>query len=314
MAYWPGKRTAVLIAGPTASGKSAAAMRICEDAGGMVVNADAMQVYEDLRVLTSRPSAADEDRVPHRVFGVLPAARACSAGVWLKLAETCLAEAQQNGLVPVFTGGTGLYFKALEFGLAPVPAIPAGVRERWRNRLREDGACALHVLLAERDKVEADRIPDSDGQRIVRALEVLDATGKSLTHFHQQAAARAPLSGWRIVRACLTPEREQLYARCDTRFEEMMAAGALEEVSSLLKLDLPNDVPAMKAIGVRELAAHMRGELCLDEAVRLGKRNTRRYAKRQMTWIRHQFSDWPAFGDSSRLLEHVGRNLAMNDT
>ena len=288
-------RIAVLIAGPTASGKSAVAMDLAERLNGVIINADAMQLYKDLEVLTSRPSASDERRVPHRLYGCVPGAEAWSAGRWVTAARDEINAAWNNRQVPIVTGGTGLYFKVLEEGLSPVPAIPADVRQHWRERLQAAGAVALHAELARRSPDDAARLDAQDSQRIVRALEVVDATGKPLSEHFKAAGDSSVLAGIQLRRAVMMPPREELYAACDARFEAMLLRGAVEEVRRLLGAGLAADLPVMKAIGVKPLAAMLAGEMTEAEAIALAQRQTRNYAKRQMTWIRNQMSGWPVY-------------------
>lgn len=286
-------KTAILIAGPTASGKSAVAMDVAERLNGVVINADAMQVYTELDVLTSRPSRADEARVPHKLFGCAPADDAWSAGRWLAAAGAEITEAWRSDRVPVIAGGTGLYFKVLVEGLSPIPDVPVDVRDHWRARLRREGPGALHAELARMAADDAARIEPADGQRIVRALEVLQATGKPLSDHFAAARQASVLAGADVRRVALMPPREELYRSCDARFHAMLDSGAVGEVERLLALGLAPDLPAMKAIGVAALAGHIAGELLLKNATDLAQKQTRNYAKRQMTWIRNQMADWP---------------------
>ena len=282
---------ALLIAGPTASGKSALALDLAERLGGVVINADSMQVYRDLRILTARPTAAEEARVPHRLYGHRDAAQNCSAGVWLADAEAALAEARVMNRLPIFAGGTGLYFKALTRGLSAVPPTPPGVREAVRARLARDGVAALHAELARRDPATAARLNLRDQSRIARALEVVEATGRSLTDWHDEGLP--PLLPPERVRAVfLAPERPALYARIDRRFETMLAAGALDEVAQLKARQLDTLLPAMKAHGVPALIRHLAGDISLAEATAAGQADTRHYAKRQFTWFRHQLPEF----------------------
>ncbi len=282
---------ALLIAGPTASGKSALALDLAERLGGVVINADSMQVYRDLRILTARPTAAEEARVPHRLYGHRDAAQNCSAGVWLADAEAALAEARAMNRLPIFAGGTGLYFKALTRGLSAVPPTPPGVREAVRARLARDGVAALHAELARRDPATAARLNLRDQSRIARALEVVEATGRSLTDWHDEGLP--PLLPAERVRAVfLAPERPALYARIDRRFETMLAAGALDEVAQLKARQLDPLLPAMKAHGVPALIRHLAGDISLAEATAAGQADTRHYAKRQFTWFRHQLPEF----------------------
>ena len=295
-------RIAVLIAGPTASGKSAVAMEVAEQMNGVIINADAMQLYKELEVLTSRPSTDDERRVPHRLFGCVAGAEAWSSGRWLTAARDAMETAWSKGQVPVVAGGTGLYFKVLEEGLSPVPAIPAEVRLHWRARMEAEGPAALHAELARRAPDDAARLDRQDSQRIVRALEVVDATGSPLSEHFGKARDGAVLAGAAVRRAVMMPPREELYAACDARFEAMLARGAVEEVRALLDAGLAADLPVMKAIGVKPLAALLAGEMTEAEAIALTQRQTRNYAKRQMTWIRNQMNAWPVFEHRDRAI------------
>jgi tRNA dimethylallyltransferase len=305
-AVWP---RAVLIAGPTASGKSAAALALAERFGGTVVNADSMQVYDALKVLTARPGAADLGLVPHRLYGAIPAREAYSVGRWLADAGACLEDAEREGRLPILVGGTGLYFKALTEGLAPVPDIPGEIRDFWRGEADRLGAAGLYRALVDRDPAFAPRLEPSDSQRILRALEVIDATGVSLGEW-QGSNAAALLAPGDALRFVIAPEREPLYAAIDVRFDRMLAAGALEEVRGLLALGLDDGLPAMRAHGVRELAAYLRGEASLEEAAAKAKTESRRYAKRQMTWLRRYMTDWEWFPDARAAVAAASSVLA----
>jgi tRNA dimethylallyltransferase len=281
----------VLIAGPTASGKSALALSLAERTGGIVINTDSMQVYRDLRIITARPTPEDEARVPHRLYGHIDAGVNCSAGMWVTDAAATLEEARAQNRLPIFAGGSGLYFKALTRGLSAVPPIPTEIRDDVRARLERDGAEALHAVLARRDPAAAQRLKPRDRTRIARALEVVEATGRSLTDWHRDGLP--PLLPPDKVRAIfLAPDREALYARIDTRFGAMLAAGALEEVRALAERHLDPLLPAMKAHGVPALMRHLRGELSLEQAAGIGRADTRHYAKRQFTWFRHQLPEF----------------------
>jgi tRNA dimethylallyltransferase len=284
--------TAVLIAGPTASGKSALALDLARERGGVIINADSMQVYRDLRVLTARPTAEEESQVPHRLYGHVAAGDAYSVSRWLSDVEAALDEAERLGLCPIVVGGTGLYFKALTEGLSPVPAVPAEVRARWRSEAERDPA-GLHETLRRRDPVMASRLSPADAQRIARALEVIDATGVSLAEW-QCRPGRPLVAIDRCERMLVVRPRQELHQRCDRRFDAMMAAGALDEVRALLKLGLSSELPVMRALGVPALAAYLAGRLSLDEAVAQAKTETRRYVKRQQTWARKFMGDWTA--------------------
>jgi tRNA dimethylallyltransferase len=282
---------AVLIAGPTASGKSALALELALAAGGVVINADSMQVYRDLRIITARPTHGDEARVPHRLYGHVDAAVNFSAGAWVSDAAEALEEAKAVGRLPIFIGGTGLYFKALTVGLSVVPPIPAEVREDVRARLERNGVEALHAELARRDPPAAERLNLRDRTRIARALEVVEATGRSLLDWHHEGQPPLlPKDSFRAV--FLAPERDELYARIDARFGAMLGAGALKEVERLAARNLDPLLPAMKAHGVPALIRHLRGEISLEQAATIGRADTRHYAKRQFTWFRHQLPEF----------------------
>jgi tRNA dimethylallyltransferase len=282
---------AVLIAGPTASGKSALALELAQSTGGVIINADSMQVYRDLRVITARPSPEEEARVPHRLYGHVDAAVSFSAGHWVVDAAKVLAEVRAQNRLAIFTGGSGLYFKALTRGLSAVPPIPVEVRESVRARLERDGVEALHAELAQRDPASAERLKPRDRTRIARALEVIEATGRSLTDWHRDGLP--PLLPQGQFRALfLEPDRDALYARIDARFDAMLKAGALEEVAALAARGLDPLLPAMKAHGVPALIRHLRGEITLEEAAVIGRADTRHYAKRQFTWFRHQLPEF----------------------
>jgi tRNA dimethylallyltransferase len=285
------KPTAILIAGPTASGKSALGLAIAERFGGIVINADSMQVYRDLRVITARPTPEDEARAPHLLYGHVDAGENYSVGHWLTDARTALREAADRGKLPIFVGGTGLYFKALTRGLTAIPPIPPAMRENVRARLDQEGAPALHAELARRDPPSAERIRPADRTRIVRALEVIEATGRSLFDWHRDGM-RPILPAAVIFKCFLSLPREVWRERIDRRFDLMLAAGALDEVRALDARQLDPNLPAMKAHGVPWLRRHLAGEMSLAAAAEQAKRDTRRYAKRQLTWFRHQLPDW----------------------
>ncbi len=282
---------AVLIAGPTASGKSALAMTLAGEGRCVVINADSMQVYRDLEILTARPSDAEMASIPHRLYGHLDASRNYSVGDWLEDVAAELSAAREAGRRPLVVGGTGLYFKALTEGLSAIPAIPDDLRAHWRTRAEGEPAETLHGELRRRDPAMADKIPPSDRQRIVRALEVFEATGRSLTQW--QAQKPPPLvDPARVRRIVLAPPRDILHQRAAERFKQMIAAGALDEVARLVARRLDPQLPAMKAIGVRPLTAHLAGDCGLDAAIERSIVETRRYIKRQTTWLRGQMADW----------------------
>ena len=285
----------VLIAGPTASGKSRLAIELARRHDGVVVNADSMQVYAELRILTARPTMADEAEAPHRLYGHVPATTRYSAGVWLDDIARALTDADEKGLLPIVVGGTGLYFKGLTEGLAAIPPIPAEIRQRILSEADGVASSDLHRRLAEIDPQDATQIRPSDRSRIIRAMEVVVATGRPLGDWRAQPAI--PLVDVSTVeRIVLDPERAHLHERIAARAEAMMAAGAIDEAVRLGGLGLSDSLPAMKAIGVRQLMEHGAGDLSLEEALASIKTQTRRYAKRQMTWFRHQMKDWKRVG------------------
>jgi tRNA dimethylallyltransferase len=287
-----GAKRAVLIAGPTASGKSALALRLADTIGGTIINADSMQVYRDLRVITARPSAEEEASAPHRLYGHVDAAVNYSTGQWLRDTAFVLDEVKAAGRVPILVGGTGLYFKALTGGLAAVPTTPPDIRDLVRKRLKEEGVAPLYAELTARDPATAQRLMPNDRSRVCRALEVLDATGRSLSDWHKEGMP--PLvDPAQAAKIFLTCERKQLVVRIETRFAAMLKAGALDEVRALAARKLDPLLPAMKAHGVPWLIRHFNGEISLDEAAAGAVMDTRRYAKRQLTWFRNQMKDWP---------------------
>ncbi|MDO9383214.1 MAG: tRNA (adenosine(37)-N6)-dimethylallyltransferase MiaA [Hyphomicrobiaceae bacterium] len=282
---------AILIAGPTASGKSALALRLAEEAGGSIINADSMQVYCELRILTARPSPDDEARLPHLLYGHVPAAEAYSAGRYAREAAAAIAEVRHAGRRPIIVGGTGLYFRALLQGLSPIPEVQADVRAHWRAEAQRLEPEALHALLAGRDPEMAARLHPTDPQRVTRALEVLDGTGHSLRYWQAQPGVPV-LDEQDTIRLVVMPDRDELYRRCDARFAQMMTQGAMAEVASLAALRLEPGLPAMRALGVSALMQLLAGELTNEAATQAGSAETRQYAKRQLTWLRSNMSSW----------------------
>ncbi len=275
---------AIIVAGPTVSGKSALALSLARRVGGMIINADSMQVYRELRVLTARPSPADEATVPHVLYGIRSAAEAGNAAWWRSAALEAMTAARKSGLVPILTGGTGLYFAALTQGLADVPDPGANAREEARRLLRELGPDALHAGLARVDPATAARLKPGDSQRIARAWEVWRGTGQGLAAWQNRKLPPAP---WRFFAVRLDPPRELLRQAIAARFAAMLAAGAVEEVRALLRLNLDPALPAMRAHGVPELSAFLRGAISLAEAGRRTELVTGQYTKRQTTWFKH---------------------------
>jgi len=290
--------SALLIAGPTASGKSQLALRLAERLGGALVNADSMQVYRDLNILAARPGAAEMARAPHLLFGHVDGAINYSVGRYLEDIERVLARLRNEGQLPIIVGGTGLYFKALTQGLSEMPKVPEPVRAEWRARAETMPVAALHAALAARDPIMAARLRPSDPQRILRALEVHAATGQSLAFF--QAAKAKPLLD---IDACfaifLAPDRADLKVAINRRFDAMLEAGALDEVATLDRRGLDPSLPVMRALGVPQLLRHLKGEIDLAAAAELAKRDTRAYAKRQLTFARHQlpYFKWMTFDE-----------------
>ncbi len=282
---------AVLIAGPTASGKSALALDVAESLGGVIVNADSMQVYRDLRVITARPTADDEARAPHKLYGFVDAAENYSVGRWCRDVEEALTEIGKQGRVPILVGGTGLYFKALTSGLAAVPPIPADIRASVRGRLQHEGAPALHAELMRLDPAAAQRVTANDRSRISRALEVVLATGRALSDWHREGLPPL-IDPARAVKVFITCERKELVRRIEARFDVMMRSTALDEVRRLAERKLDPTLPAMKAHGVPWLIRHLKGEISREDAIAGAVMDTRRYAKRQLTWFRNQMKDW----------------------
>ncbi len=282
----------VLIAGPTASGKSALALSVAERCRRVVIiNADSMQVYADLRVLTARPTAEEERRVRHELFGHVSGAQAYSAARFVADCRQALAEARARGDLAIIVGGTGLYFKALLEGLSPIPEIPDDVRRYCRAEAERLGAVHLHEALAAKDPVMAARLVPTDTQRITRALEVIEATGQSLSAW-QQLPGNPVVEPARTARFVLMPEREAMMASCDTRFDAMLRMGALDEVARLREARLSAELPVMRALGVRPLMAHLDGQMDLTEASTLAKAETRQFAKRQVTWLKRHMISW----------------------
>ena len=280
-----------LIAGPTASGKSGLALRLAEAVGGELVNADSMQLYRDLRVLTARPAATDLNRATHHLDGVADGAEAWSVGRWLRAAAEVLADIAARGRDAIVVGGTGLYFRALTHGLADIPAVPDTVRSEVEAMFAEIGEPTFRSGLADLDSAAEARIAPGDRQRLVRAMAVARATGRPLSAWQAETATPLLRNFNAVV---LDPPRAELYARCNARLCQMVEMGALEEVRALVARGLDPALPVMKALGVPEFAAHLRGEATLDEALAAARQSTRRYAKRQTTWFRGQTPDWPS--------------------
>ncbi len=273
--------------GATASGKSAFALSLAQKIGGVIINADSQQIYSDLRILTARPSPQEEASVPHKLYGTMAAHENCSAGIWLRHAKMEIDWARSQNITPIVVGGTGLYIKALTQGIAEIPDIDASIRAQAISDYEQMGKESFSERLLAIDPAFFERLKVYDKQRLVRAYEVWLGSGKSLSWWQSQAvAAPYPTNEFELTKIELP--REELYERCNARFVKMLEAGALEEVGQLMTLNLPDNLPIMKTIGVRELASYLHGEINLDEAIELCQTATRQYAKRQMTWFRRQ--------------------------
>jgi tRNA dimethylallyltransferase len=295
----------ILIAGPTASGKSALAIGLARELGGAVINADSPQIYSGWRILTARPSPGEESRAPHHLSGHVAPDAEYSVGAWLNDVEMALRDCATSDLVPIVAGGTGLYFKALTQGLAPIPPIPPAIRAAAEAALERLGLTGFAAALATRDPETAETLDQSNPARLLRAWEVLEATDAGLAHWHRETPP--PLLPLDAAHAfALTPDRDWLYARCEARFDAMLAEGVLDEARHMRRLGLDPGLPAMKAVGAPELFAHLAGEIPLSEAATRAKTATRRYAKRQLTWARNQMFQW------HRLASHnTAENLAL---
>jgi len=291
------KRNITLIAGPTASGKSRLAARLGKATNSVIVNADSMQVYDVLHLLTARPQHREMQKLPHYLYGFVHPSQNFSTGLWQAHVRDLVQQPDLQHKNLIFVGGTGLYFRALCGGLAEIPPIPPIIRDALRQRLQDEGAQKLHAELHRKDKTAAARIKPQDGQRVIRALEVLAATGHPL-HYWQQQKTASLVDGKRAQKILILPERATLYQRIESRFDEMLAQGALDEVRALMALGIDATMPTMKAIGVRELAQVLEGNWSIERAKERAKIATRQYAKRQMTWFSTQFAaDWQIFSN-----------------
>ena len=278
----------IVIGGPTACGKSGLALAIAENFDGIIVNADAIQVYRDLRILTARPTEDEEKRIPHRLYGILDAKESCSAGTWQALALKEIENIQNIGKLPIIVGGTGLYLKALTEGIAPIPKIPLSVRKSVREFYSEVGKAEFYTQFTKKDPIMAARIQPNDAQRLMRAWEVMEATGKSISLWQEEKMQSPNLKFTMVVG---TPLREDLYAACDKRIFNMISDGVLEEVKALMirfQNEKFNNLPVFKAIAFKEFSSYLAGDTTLDIAIAKAQQQTRRYAKRQMTWFRNQ--------------------------
>ena len=298
---------AILIAGPTASGKSELAVDLAQAVDGVVINADSMQVYRDLSVLTARPQPDDMREIAHELYGFVAAGDTYSVGRYIRDAAVHFDAVRARGKVPIFVGGTGLYFRGLLEGLSPVPAIDPDVRRHWRDLGQAEGAIVLHAALKARDPEMARRLMPTDAQRLARALEVIESTGRSLGYW-QSLPGTPLLDDAQCIKVVVTMERAALYERCDFRFKQMLENGALFEVARLQAMQLDRDLPIMRALGVAPLMDYLDGNCDLAEAAGRGQTETRQYVKRQLTWLRRNMMSW----NSINLVE-MERNAAIND-
>ena len=278
----------IMIAGPTASGKSQLAVDLAWKLDGEVVNADSMQLYADLSILTACPSKADMQNIPHHLYGVLDGGHRASVATWLELAATAMTAIRARGKMPIIIGGTGMYLDAAVNGIAPIPDVPANIHEDCMTLFDAIGGAAFRQKLALHDPLVASRLADGDRQRLIRAMGVFNASGVALSQF-QKADHKSALIG-RPVKIAMLPPRDVLYARVDARFDEMLEQGAMDEVKQLINRHLDPSLPLMKALGVNALKAVLDQEMTIDEAAYIAKRDSRHYAKRQMTWLRNNYS------------------------
>ena len=308
-----GAGAVLMICGPTAAGKSGLALALAERCGGVIINADSMQLYSDLRVLTARPDEAEMARAPHRLYGIMDGAMRASVAAWLAMAADAVAAARRDGCLPIIVGGTGLYFHAAIHGIAPIPDVPPEIHTACVRHHAEDGGAAFRAALAARDPVTAARLHDGDSQRLVRAMGVVLATGRPLSDWqedpHQGALQGVPL------RVAMMPPRDDLYRTINDRFAMMMTQGAADEVAALAARGLDPSLPVMKAIGVREIMAMQAGELSAEQALETAARDSRRYAKRQMTWIRNNFNSQIVLEtqETERNIQEIFSILSKND-
>ena len=311
MSTYP-QKPILIVAGPTASGKSSLALAAADKYNGVIINCDAMQVYRELRLITARPSSEDEAKVSHKLYGVIPAAEACSAGIWRELAVAEIETCWRADRLPIVTGGTGLYIRALMEGLTDIPEIPREIREEVTERRDQIGPEAFRKELAKFDPVSAERLNPTDSQRMIRAYEVYLGTERSLTDWHQDAPATPPLEA-NYQSIVFEPPRDELYAKCEARIDWMIDNGVLDEVRVLMELNLEPSLPAMKALGVPELITHLRDKMTLEDAVSAAKQATKRYAKRQMTWFRGQIVQKHRVNEqySERLLPEIFSNIVI---
>ncbi len=299
MSPYPMPPETVLIAGPTASGKSAYAIKLARQYDGVIINTDSMQVYRQLQIVTARPASEELQQCQHVLYGHRDGAESYSVACWLEEVGNVLDDVRDRGKTPIFVGGTGLYFRGLMEGLSPVPVLDSGIRQKWRDFAKSSGltegktGSLLYEELKKRDPIAANSLRPSDRQRLIRALEVIDSTGKSIVDWQNQDKGQALIGGGEVKKILLMPQRSQLHSRINERFEKMVSMGAIEEVKQFLTLGVDPALPVMKAIGVPQFSRFLTGETSLDEAIEKAKAATRQYAKRQSTWFNNQFgNDW----------------------
>ena len=280
---------ALIICGPTGSGKSALALDLAKEFNGVIINADSIQVYRELKILSARPAEKEIQQVPHRLFGIMSMHAACSVGIWREMAIASIADCERSGRLPILCGGTGMYVRYLLGELSNIPKIPALIRNSTHNKLKRIGNVEFKRLLVDRDPVSQKNIATGDTQRLLRAWEVLEFTGKPISVWHKEQGNTELENDFYSV--LLMPSREKLYSSCDNRFVEFIRRGAVSEVEQIKDLNLKSGLPAIKALGLTELSQYLDGEIGLDTAIELAQRETRRYAKRQMTWFRNQLKE-----------------------
>lgn len=303
-------KQALFIAGPTASGKSALSLRLAKDLNGVIINADSMQVYDGLRIVTACPSEEDEAAAPHRLYRFLDPAETCSAAFWAEKARAEIDEVWDKGQTPIVIGGTGMYFKVLLEGIAKIPDIDPEIRAAVRKECEKEGSAKLHAELTDYDLDAHARLFPGDSQRVSRAVEVFRSTGKALSDWQKETEPglmQAEDEAGKILKLIINPEREILYDRCNRRFDLMIEAGALNEVAALMERNLDPSLPVMRALGVPSLIAILRDEVEKGAAIDDAKMQTRRFAKRQLTWFRNQFSTWERI--SAQLSESEYRKI-----
>ena len=295
---------AVIICGPTGAGKSSLALNLAEKFKGVIINADSVQIYREIKILSGRPTSDDYRRAPHRLYGIMSIFKPCTLGIWRKMALETIRECELSGRLPIICGGTGLYIKFLLNELSAIPEIPPSIKLEAREKLEDLGNENFRELLSKNDPVSACRIKSGDTNRLLRAWEVFTATNKPLSYWHEQS--RETGSQHEFFKVCLMPERKALYSKCDKRFLDFIEQGAADEARALDSINVSPELPASKTLGLLELIKYTKGELELSDALEQAQRTTRRYAKRQLTWFRHQL-------DEDYLIENLCYKKAESD-